>query len=79
MIAVREQTAGGVRVAVTGASNDGVFRWTEAEKALSANFSPTALSGLSVDAGNMITDLHGTAEYRANLVKVLTARAVGAA
>ncbi len=71
--------AGGVRVAVTGASNDGVFRWTEAEKALSANFSPTALSGLSVDAGNMITDLHGTAEYRANLVKVLTARAVGAA
>ncbi|MBL4928074.1 FAD binding domain-containing protein [Fuscibacter oryzae] len=71
--------AGGVRVAVTGASNDGVFRWTEAEKALSANFSAAAISGLSVDAGNMISDLHGTAEYRANLVKVLTARAVTAA
>jgi carbon-monoxide dehydrogenase medium subunit len=71
--------ANGVRVAVTGASNDGVFRWTEAEKALSANFSASAIAGLTVDAGNMISDLHGTAEYRANLVKVLTARAVSAA
>lgn len=71
--------ANGVRVAVTGASNDGVFRWTEAEKALSANFSASAIAGLTVDAGNMISDLHGTAEYRASLIKVLTGRAVTAA
>lgn len=71
--------AGGVRVAVTGASNDGVFRWLEAEKALSANFSASAIAGLSVDAGNLISDLHGTADYRASLVKVLTGRAVAAA
>jgi aerobic carbon-monoxide dehydrogenase medium subunit len=38
--------AGGVRVAVTGASEGGVFRWTEAEAALSANFSPRGVGGL---------------------------------
>ncbi len=68
--------ADGVRVAVTGASEGGVYRWTEAETALNANFSADALDGLSVSADNMISDLHGTPEYRANLVKVLTGRAV---
>ncbi|MEX5729219.1 carbon-monoxide dehydrogenase medium subunit [Rhodovulum iodosum] len=71
--------AGGVRVAVTGASEEGVFRWTEAEEALSANFSPDAISGLSLAADNMIGDLHGTPEYRAHLAKVMTGRAVAAA
>ncbi len=71
--------ADGVRVAVTGASNDGVFRWSEAEKALSGDFSAAALEGLSVASDDMISDIHGTAEYRAHLVKVLTARAVKAA
>ncbi|WP_309664947.1 FAD binding domain-containing protein [Tabrizicola sp.] len=71
--------ADGVRVAVTGASNNGVFRWTEAETALSANFSAAAIAGLTVDGSNMISDLHGTPAYRANLVKVLTGRAVSAA
>ena len=73
------KTGGGVRVAVTGASDDGVFRWTEAEQALSANFSADAVSGLSVDPEGMIGDMHGTKAYRANLVKVLTGRAVSAA
>jgi aerobic carbon-monoxide dehydrogenase medium subunit len=71
--------AGGVRVAVTGASNDGVFRWTEAEDALSADFKPGAVAGLTVSPEGMISDLHGTAEYRAHLVKVMTKRAVEAA
>ncbi|ESW61690.1 MAG: carbon-monoxide dehydrogenase [Rhodobacter sp. CACIA14H1] len=71
--------ADGVRVAVTGASNDGVFRWTEAEKALSANFSASAVAGLTVSADGLIGDLHGTPAYRANLIKVLTKRAVEAA
>ena len=69
----------GVRVAVTGASEDGVFRWSEGEEALGTNFSPDAVSGLSVDPDGMMADMHGTAEYRAHLVKVLTARAVAAA
>ena len=71
--------ADGVRVAVTGASNNGVFRWAEAEKALSANFAASAIAGLTVSADDMIGDLHGTPAYRANLVKVLTKRAVDAA
>ncbi len=71
--------AGGVRVAVTGASQSGVFRWTEAEQALSANFAPEAVEGLSVDASDMIGDIHGSPEYRAHLVKVMTKRAVAAA
>lgn len=73
------QYADGVRVAVTGASNNGVFRWSEAEAALSANFSAAAIAGLVVSSDDMIADMHGTAAYRANLVKVLTGRAVSAA
>ena len=71
--------ADGVRVAVTGASNDGVFRWAEAEKALSADFRAEAIAGLALDGSDMISDLHGSGAYRANLVKVLTGRAVSAA
>jgi aerobic carbon-monoxide dehydrogenase medium subunit len=69
----------GVRVAVTGASENGVFRWKEAEAALTANFTASAIAGLSVPSKGMINDLHGTPAYRANLVKVLTGRAVSAA
>jgi aerobic carbon-monoxide dehydrogenase medium subunit len=68
----------GVRVAVTGASEGGVFRWTAAEKALSANFAVSALAGLKAPADGLIADLHGSAEYRAHLIAVLTARAVAA-
>ena len=72
--------ADGVRVAVTGASNDGVFRWIEAETALGADFSPAALDALPLpDAGDMISDLHGTGEYRAHLCKVMARRAVASA
>ncbi|WP_371154626.1 xanthine dehydrogenase family protein subunit M [Jannaschia sp. 2305UL9-9] len=70
----------GVRVAVTGASGDGVFRWSEAEDALSSDFSAAALSGLAdLDAEEMISDVHGSGTYRAHLVRVMTARAVAAA
>lgn len=71
--------ADGVRVAVTGASENGVFRWSEAEAALSANFAAAAVEGLTVAADGMIGDLHGTPAYRAHLVKVMTKRAVIAA
>ncbi|MBP0482888.1 FAD binding domain-containing protein [Sagittula salina] len=72
--------AGGVRVAVTGASNDGVFRWSEAEAALAGDFSAGAVEGLAAPSGaDMISDLHGSGDYRAHLVKVLTKRAVAKA
>jgi carbon-monoxide dehydrogenase medium subunit len=70
----------GVRVAITGASSDGVFRWTEAEAALSEDWSPEAVRSLATpDAAGMISDLHGDGTYRAHLVRVMTARAVEAA
>ncbi|KIC42575.1 carbon monoxide dehydrogenase [Ruegeria sp. ANG-R] len=68
--------AGGVRVAVTGASEDGVFRWSEAEEALNKDFRTDALMGLRINPMNMIGDLHGSKEYRAHLVSVMTKRAV---
>jgi len=71
--------ADGVRVAVTGASEDGVFRWAEAEAALASNFTPEAVRGLKPGAEGMIEDMHGSAAYRAHLVGVLTGRAVAAA
>jgi carbon-monoxide dehydrogenase medium subunit len=67
---------GGVRVAVTGAGS-GVFRATELEAKLSGNYSAAALAGATVSADGMNSDLHGSAEYRAALVPVLAARAVG--
>nr|WP_043872216.1 xanthine dehydrogenase family protein subunit M [Celeribacter indicus] len=66
----------GVRVGVTGAGNDGVFRWTEAEAALAADFTPEAVEGMEPDAGGMIADLNGSAEYRAHLVAVMTRHAL---
>ncbi len=72
--------ADGVRVAITGAAADGVFRWREAEAALSADFAGDAVRGLAApDAGAMISDLHGDGAYRAHLVTVMTRRAVASA
>ncbi|MFV2038488.1 MAG: xanthine dehydrogenase family protein subunit M, partial [Paracoccaceae bacterium] len=67
-----------VRVAVTGASDGGVFRWSEAEAALGGSFDAAVIAGLTLEADDMIADLHGSPEYRAHLVKILTARAVAA-
>ncbi|MCF7700114.1 FAD binding domain-containing protein [Loktanella sp. M215] len=69
----------GVRVAITGASEGGVFRWTQAEEALSARFDPAALDGIAMDPDTMIADLHGDKPYRAHLCNVMTKRAVMAA
>ena len=69
----------GLRVAVTGSGQGGVFRFTAAETALAANWSADALNGVSVSAGDMMSDIHGSAVYRAHLVGVITKRAVAAA
>ncbi|WP_040616441.1 FAD binding domain-containing protein [Oceanicola granulosus] len=67
---------GDVRVAITGAGSDGVFRWHEAEEALAARFEPGALDGLAVDPDGMMSDMHASAAFRAHLCAVGTARAV---
>ena len=75
-VMVAELADGSIRVAVTGAGSSGVFRWTAAEKALAGSMDAKALEGLSVDADDMLEDLHGSGEYRAHLVSVMTRRAV---
>jgi aerobic carbon-monoxide dehydrogenase medium subunit len=71
------KTAGGARVAVTGAGSS-VFRWKEAEAALSKNWSASALDGLKASAAGLNSDMHGSAEYRAHLIGVMAKRAVAA-
>ena len=73
------KTAGGVRVAVTGAGQGGVFRVPEMEKALAADFSAKAIEGVKVPATNLNSDIHASAEYRAHLIGVMARRAVAAA
>jgi len=64
------------RVAVTGAGSNGVFRVTAFEEALKKRFAPKSLEGMSIPADGMNSDIHGSAEYRAHLVGVLSRRAV---
>jgi carbon-monoxide dehydrogenase medium subunit len=71
------ETGGGVRVAVTGAGAC-AFRATAFEEALGSTMSADAIAGLSVDASDLNTDLHASAEYRAHLVSVMARRAVQA-
>lgn len=73
------KTAAGVRVAITGAGSNGVFRHAGMEQALSAHWSPDALNAVAVDPSNLMTDMHADASYRANLVKVMAKRAVAKA
>jgi hypothetical protein len=71
------ETAAGVRVAVTDSGASGVF--PEMEKALAANFAPEALKGITVDPSGLVSDLRGSAEYRAALIPIIAERAVAAA
>jgi len=68
-----------IRVAVTGAGSNGVFRVESFEEALKKRFSPKSLEGLTIPADGMNSDIHGSAEYRAHLVGVLARRAVAEA
>lgn len=69
----------GVRAAVTGAGDDGVFRSKEVEAALSKKFEADALNGVKVASGSLMTDMHAGADYRANLIVVMARRATAQA
>jgi aerobic carbon-monoxide dehydrogenase medium subunit len=76
---VARTPAGDVRVAATGASQDGVMRVPAIEAALKANWSAAAIDGVTISADGLMSDIHGTSDYRANLIKVMAQRAVTAA
>jgi len=65
----------GVRVAVTGAAPC-VFRWTEAEAALSRRFAPEAVAQIRLPADGLNADQHAPAAYRAHLAHVMLTRAL---
>ncbi|TNF89897.1 MAG: xanthine dehydrogenase family protein subunit M [Gammaproteobacteria bacterium] len=67
--------AGSIRVGVTGAGPC-AFRATAMEAALSADLRPEVARATRVSAENLNSDMHASAEYRANLVQVMAERAV---
>ena len=71
--------SGDVRVAATGASQNGVMRVGAIEAALKANWSAGALDGVKISADGLLSDTQGSSDYRANLIKVMAQRAVTAA
>jgi carbon-monoxide dehydrogenase medium subunit len=73
------KTTGGVRVAVTGAGANGVFRASAFESALNANFSPSAIERTVASPDGLSSDIHADSDYRAHLIGVMARRAVAAA
>ena len=73
------KASSGVRVAVTGAGANGVFRVPSFEEALSKRFVPKSLEGLTIPQDGMNSDIHAGAEYRAHLVGVMARRATAKA
>ena len=72
-------TAQGVRVAVTGAGADGVFRAPAMEAALDKSFAANSLAGIAIDPKQLSGDMHAAADYRAHLIGVMAQRAVAMA
>src|SRR5450756_886404 len=68
--------AGDVRVAATGASQSGVMRVSAIEATLKANWSAGALESVNISADGLMSDIQGSSDYRANLIKVMAQRAV---
>jgi carbon-monoxide dehydrogenase medium subunit len=69
----------GVRVAITGAGQNGVFRHKEMEQALSGNFSADAIANIKTPQDGLNGDIHASPEYRAHLIGVVARRAVAKA
>jgi carbon-monoxide dehydrogenase medium subunit len=68
-----------IRVAVTGAGANGVFRVKSFEEALKKRFAAKSIEGMTIPANGMNSDIHASPEYRAHLVAVLARRALAKA
>ena len=66
----------GVRVAITGARSNGVFRSKELESALSGNFSSSSIDKCNIPSKGLNSDIHASADYRAHMIKVMARKAV---
>ena len=64
-------------VAITGAESV-VFRCKKIEDALNSNFSSSAIEKVQINPSSFNSDIHASAEYRANLIKVFAKKAVEA-
>ena len=67
----------GVRVAVTGAKPC-VYNDNDLSKALDSDFSASSIAGMKLKSSDMNSDIHASAEYRANLVVIQAKKAVEA-
>ena len=67
----------GVRVAVTGAKPC-VYNDNDLSKALESDFSASSIAGMKLKSSDMNSDIHASAEYRANLVVIQAKKAVEA-
>jgi len=72
------QKGSDVRVGVTGAGGC-AFRVGDMEAALGGSFAPEAVEDIQIPDGDLNTDIHASAEYRAHLVTVMAKRAVAEA
>ena len=66
-----------VNVAITGAQSV-VYIEKDLSKALSSNFSSSAVDGMKLDSSEMNSDIHASADYRASLIITYTKKAVEA-
>ena len=66
-----------VNVAITGAQSV-VYIEKNLSKALSSNFSSSAVDGMKLDSSEMNSDIHASADYRASLIITYTKKAVEA-
>ena len=79
MVGVLVAVVGGeTRVAITGASESGVFRHAGLEAALAADMSAAAVDGVEMSSDGLLSDIHGSADYRAALIKAMAKKAVAA-
>jgi carbon-monoxide dehydrogenase medium subunit len=68
---------GRIRVGVTGAGPC-AYRASAIEEALSRRLDPAAIDDAPIDHSRFNSDMHASAEYRGNLVRVMARRAVEA-
>ena len=66
-----------VNVAVTGAKSS-VYNAKDLAKALTSKFSSSSIDNFSISSSGMNSDIHASAEYRANMIKVFAKKAVEA-